>query len=113
MTFKYVFDYREGEVCWCTADVGGVTDTRTSSTAPGQWGYLTDVRGRAHVPRRRALLEVVDKPPGHFLYRANGHRATCTQWAMNRSSAVPGTSLRLLGTVGPVINPERPGTGTR
>ena len=57
MTHKYVFDYQEGEVYWCTADVGWVTGhTYILYGPPGECGHHLDVRGRAHVPHGFAML---------------------------------------------------------
>lgn len=57
MTFKYVLDYHDGEVFWCTADVGlGHRPQLYRVWATGQWRHLVDVRRRAELPGQLALL---------------------------------------------------------
>ena len=57
MTHEYVFDYRDGEVYWCTADVGWVTGHSYIVYGPLANGATTlDVRGRAELPGPVALL---------------------------------------------------------
>ena len=94
MTFKYVFDYREGEVYWCTADVGWVT------------GHSYLVYGVPTSPDAGRCWEVVDTPPVNTFYTApTAIRALMAvgDEPVTRSSR---SSLRLLGTVGEPINPE-------
>jgi acetyl-CoA synthetase len=55
-TFKYIFDYHDGDIWWCTADIGWVTGHTYIVYGPVQRRHLHRLRGRARLPRRRTLL---------------------------------------------------------
>ena len=107
MTFKYVFDYREGEVYWCTADVGWVTGHTYIVYGPLSNGAISLMfEGVPTYPDAGRCWEVVDKHNVASFYTApTAIRAlhAVGDEPVKRSSRA---SLRLLGTVGEPINPE-------
>jgi acetyl-CoA synthetase len=107
MTFKYVFDYREGEIYWCTADVGWVTGHTYIVYGPLANGAISLMfEGVPTYPDAGRCWEVVDKHQVNTFYTApTAIRAlqAVGDEPVTRSSR---TSLRLLGTVGEPINPE-------
>ncbi|TXS94155.1 acetate--CoA ligase [Parahaliea maris] len=107
MTFKYVFDYREGEVYWCTADVGWVTGHSYIVYGPLANGAISLMfEGVPTYPDAGRCWEVVDKHQVATFYTApTAIRAlhAVGDEPVTRSSRA---SLRLLGTVGEPINPE-------
>jgi Acyl-coenzyme A synthetases/AMP-(fatty) acid ligases len=106
-THQNVFDYHEGDVYWCTADVGWVTGTQLHRLwAAGQRRHHADVRGRAELSRQLALLAGLRQAQGqHLLYRAHGDPRLMREGdgPVKRARR---SSLRLLGSVGEPINPE-------
>ncbi len=107
MTFKYVFDYREGEIYWCTADVGWVTGHTYIVYGPLANGAVSLMfEGVPTYPDAGRCWEVVDKHQVNTFYTApTAIRAlqAVGDEPVTRSSR---SSLRLLGTVGEPINPE-------
>jgi acetyl-CoA synthetase len=107
MTFKYVFDYREGEIYWCTADVGWVTGHTYIVYGPLANGAISLMfEGIPTYPDAGRCWEVVDKHQVNTFYTApTAIRAlqAVGNEPVTRSSRA---SLRLLGTVGEPINPE-------
>ena len=107
MTFKYVFDYREGEVYWCTADVGWVTGHSYIVYGPLANGATTLIfEGVPTYPDAGRCWEVVDKHQVSIFYTApTAIRALQGKGDefVTRSSRA---SLRILGSVGEPINPE-------
>ena len=107
MTFKYVFDYREGEVFWCTADVGWVTGHTYILYGPLANGATTLMfEGVPTYPDAGRFWEVIDKHQVNTFYTApTAIRAlqAVGDEPVTRSSRA---SLRLLGSVGEPINPE-------
>ena len=107
LTFKVVFDYRDGEVFWCTADVGWVTGHSYIVYGPLANGATTLMfEGVPNYPDASRFWQVVDKHQVNIFYTA----PTALR-ALMREGAAPlaGTSrksLRLLGSVGEPINPE-------
>ena len=73
LTHEYVFDYHDGDVYWCTADVGWVTGHSYIVYGPLANGAISaDVRGRAQLPGRLALLAGGRQAQGqHLLHRAD------------------------------------------
>jgi acetyl-CoA synthetase len=107
MTHQYVFDYREGDIFWCTADVGWVTGHSYIVYGPLANGATTLMfEGVPTYPSMSRFWEVVDKHQVNIFYTA----PTAIRALMAAGDApVKGTSrasLRLLGTVGEPINPE-------
>lgn len=106
-TFRDVFDYREGEVFWCTADVGWVTGHSYVVYGPLANGATTVMfDGVPNYPDHGRLWRSVDELGVNILYTApTAIRALMREgdeWVTRSSRA----SLRLLGSVGEPINPE-------
>ena len=107
MTHERVFDYRPGEIYWCTADVGWVTGHSYIVYGPLANGATTLLfEGVPNYPDITRLAKIVDKHKVNILYTA----PTAIRAMMaSGTAAVEGTdggSLRLLGSVGEPINPE-------
>ena len=107
MTFKYVFDYQEGDIYWCTADVGWITGHSYLVYGPLANGATTLLfEGVPNYPTPARMSEVVDKHQVSLLYTA----PTAIRALMAKGDeAIQGTSrksLRILGSVGEPINPE-------
>jgi acetyl-CoA synthetase len=107
MTFKYVFDYQEGDIYWCTADVGWITGHSYAVYGPLANGATTLIfEGVPNYPTPARMSEVVDKHKVSILYTA----PTAIRALMAKGDqAIEGThrsSLRILGSVGEPINPE-------
>lgn len=107
MTHKYVFDYQEGEVYWCTADVGWVTGHTYIVYGPLANGATTLMfEGVPTYPNASRCWDVVDKHNVASFYTApTALRALMgagDDWVTKTSRK----SLRILGTVGEPINPE-------
>lgn len=107
MTHKYVFDYREGEVYWCTADVGWITGHTYILYGPLANGAISLMfEGVPNYPSASRCWEIVDKHQVAIFYTApTAIRALMGQGddpVLNTTRE----SLRLLGTVGEPINPE-------
>jgi acetyl-CoA synthetase len=107
MSHKYVFDYRDGEVFWCTADVGWITGHSYIVYGPLCNGATTLMfEGVPTYPDASRFWQVIDKHKVASFYTA----PTALRSLMGAGDAfVVGTSrssLRLLGTVGEPINPE-------
>ncbi|MEQ7874457.1 acetate--CoA ligase [Sphingomonas sp. ASV193] len=107
MTFQYVFDYRPGQVYWCTADVGWVTGHSYIVYGPLANGATSVMfEGVPNFPDASRFWQVIDKHKVEIFYTA----PTALRALMREGDEfVTGTSrasLRLLGTVGEPINPE-------
>ncbi|MFZ1873971.1 MAG: acetate--CoA ligase [Chania sp.] len=107
LTFKYVFDYHDGDIYWCTADVGWVTGHSYLLYGPLACGAITLMfEGVPNYPGVNRLSQVVDKHQVNILYTApTAIRALMAEG----DKAIEGTkrdSLRIMGSVGEPINPE-------
>jgi acetyl-CoA synthetase len=107
MTHKYVFDYHEGDIYWCTADVGWVTGHSYIVYGPLANGATTLVfEGVPNYPDSSRFWQVIDKHEVNIFYTA----PTALRALMREGSApvekTSRASLRLLGSVGEPINPE-------
>lgn len=107
MTHKYVFDYRDGDIYWCTADVGWVTGHTYIVYGPLANGATTLMfEGVPTYPDASRFWQICDHHKVNIFYTA----PTVIRALMGRGdSFVTGTkrsSLRVLGTVGEPINPE-------
>ena len=107
MTHKYVFDYHDGDIYWCTADVGWVTGHSYIVYGPLANAATTLMfEGVPTYPTGARCWEVVDKHKVNIFYTA----PTALRALMGQGDEpVKGTSresLRLLGSVGEPINPE-------
>ncbi len=107
LTHEYVFDYREGEIYWCTADVGWVTGHSYIVYGPLANGATTLMfEGVPNYPDASRFWQVVDKHQVSIFYTApTAIRALMREGEefVRRTSR---RSLRILGTVGEPINPE-------
>jgi len=106
-THQYVFDYHEGDVYWCTADVGWVTGHTYIVYGPLANGATTMMfEGVPNYPTSSRFWEVIDKHKVNIFYTA----PTAIRALMRDGDApvkkTSRASLRLLGTVGEPINPE-------
>jgi acetyl-CoA synthetase len=107
MTHKYVFDYHEGDVYWCTADVGWVTGHSYILYGPLANGATTLMfEGVPNYPDAGRFWQVIDKHHVNIFYTA----PTAIRALMREGEApvkkASRRSLRLLGSVGEPINPE-------
>ncbi len=107
LTHRYVFDYHDGDIYWCTADVGWVTGHSYIVYGPLCNGATTLVfEGVPNYPTFSRFWEVVDKHGVNIFYTApTAIRALMREgdeWVKKTSRK----SLKLLGTVGEPINPE-------
>ena len=107
VTFKYVFDYQDGDIHWCTADVGWITGHSYIVYGPLANGATTLMfEGVPTYPDASRCWQVVDKHRVNIFYTA----PTAIRQLMGQGDEfVNGTSrasLHLLGTVGEPINPE-------
>ncbi len=108
MTHKYVFDYQDGEVFWCTADAGWITGHSYVFYGPLANGATTVVfEGVPTYPTASRFWQVCDKHQVNIFYTApTAIRALMSlgdEWVTDASNR---HSIRLLGTVGEPINPE-------
>ncbi|MDW8444559.1 MAG: acetate--CoA ligase [Acetobacteraceae bacterium] len=106
-THQYVFDYHDGEIYWCTADVGWVTGHTYIVYGPLANGATTLMfEGVPNYPTVSRFWEVVDKHQVNIFYTA----PTAIRALMREGEApvkkCSRASLRLLGSVGEPINPE-------
>jgi acetyl-CoA synthetase len=106
-THQYVFDYKPGDVYWCTADVGWITGHSYMIYGPLANGGTTVLfEGVPNYPAVNRMAQIVDKHQINILYTA----PTAIRALMaHGDKAIEGTkrsSLRLLGSVGEPINPE-------
>jgi acetyl-CoA synthetase len=107
MTHKYVFDYHDGDVYWCTADVGWITGHSYIVYGPLANGATTLMfEGIPTYPDSSRFWQVIDKHQVNIFYTA----PTALRQLMSQGDEFVNTtnrsSLRLLGTVGEPINPE-------
>ena len=107
MTHRYVFDYHDGDIYWCTADVGWITGHSYILYGPLANGATTLMfEGVPTYPDASRFWQVVDKHQVNIFYTApTAIRALMSQ-GDDPVTATQRTSLRLLGTVGEPINPE-------
>jgi acetyl-CoA synthetase len=107
MTHQYVFDYHDGDIYWCTADVGWVTGHSYIVYGPLANGATTLMfEGVPNYPDASRFWQVIDKHKVNIFYTA----PTAIRALMREGEApvrkTSRKSLRLLGTVGEPINPE-------
>jgi acetyl-CoA synthetase len=107
MTHKYVFDYHEGDVYWCTADVGWVTGHSYILYGPLANGATTLMfEGVPSYPSMSRFWEVIDKHKVNIFYTAPTAIRALMQAGDDPVHCTSRKSLRLLGSVGEPINPE-------
>jgi len=107
MTHKYTFDYKEGDVFWCTADVGWVTGHSYILYGPLCNGAITLMfEGVPTYPDASRFWQVIDKHQVNQFYTAPTAIRALMACGDSYVESCSRDSLRLLGTVGEPINPE-------
>ncbi len=107
MTHKYVFDYHDGDVYWCTADVGWVTGHSYIVYGPLANGATTLMfEGVPNYPNASRFWDVIDKHQVNIFYTAPTAIRALMQGGDAPVTRTSRKSLRLLGSVGEPINPE-------
>jgi acetyl-CoA synthetase len=107
MTHEYVFDYKPGEIYWCTADVGWVTGHSYIVYGPLANGATTLMfEGVPNYPDNSRFWQVCDKHAVNIFYTAPTALRALMREGTDPVKATSRKSLRLLGSVGEPINPE-------
>jgi acetyl-CoA synthetase len=107
MTHHYVFDYHEGDIYWCTADVGWVTGHSYILYGPLANGATTLMfEGVPNYPDNSRFWNVIDKHKVNIFYTAPTAIRALMQSGDGPVKKTSRASLRLLGSVGEPINPE-------
>ena len=107
MTHRYVFDYHDGDIYWCAADVGWVTGHSYIVYGPLANGATTLMfEGLPNHPDASRIWQVVDKHEVKILYTAPTAIRALMREGDEPVKRTARTSLRVLGTVGEPINPE-------
>ena len=107
LTHQYVFDYHDGDIYWCTADVGWVTGHSYIVYGPLCNGAITMMfEGVPNYPSVSRFWEVCDKHKVNIIYTAPTALRALMQAGDGPVKKTSRKSLRLLGTVGEPINPE-------
>jgi acetyl-CoA synthetase len=107
ITHHYVFDYHDGDIYWCTADVGWVTGHSYIVYGPLSNGATSLMfEGVPNYPSISRFWEVVDKHKVNIFYTAPTAIRALMQAGEAPVKKTQRTSLRLLGSVGEPINPE-------
>ena len=107
LTAQYVFDLRDEDVYWCTADVGWITGHSYVTYGPlanGATVFLYE--GAPNTPHQGRVWELVQRHRISVLYTAPTAIRTFMRWGDSYPLAYDLSSLRLLGSVGEPINPE-------
>ena len=107
VTHKYIFDYHDGDIYWCTADVGWVTGHSYIVYGPLTNGATTLMfEGIPTYPNVSRFWEVVDKHQVNIFYTAPTAIRSLMREGEEPVQRTSRKSLRLLGSVGEPINPE-------
>jgi acetyl-CoA synthetase len=107
MTHEHVFDYHDGDIYWCTADVGWVTGHSYILYGPLANGATTLMfEGVPNYPDASRFWQVVDKHKVNIFYTAPTAIRALMREGEGPVKRTSRKSLRLLGTVGEPINPE-------
>ena len=107
ITHKYIFDYKENEVYWCTADVGWVTGHSYIVYGPLANGAKTLMfEGVPNYPSSSRFWEVIDKHNVNIFYTAPTAIRALMKEGDSPVKSTKRDSLRILGSVGEPINPE-------
>ena len=106
-TSKYVFDLRDDDVYWCTADVGWITGHSYIVYGPLANGATALMyEGAPDTPHQGRFWEIIQKYKVTILYTAPTAIRAFIKWGDEHVTKFDLSSLRLLGTVGEPINPE-------
>ena len=107
MTHKYVFDYHDGDIYWCTADVGWVTGHSYIVYGPLANGATSLIfEGVPNHPDSSRFWQVIDKHQVNIFYTAPTALRALMREGEGPVKKTDRSSLRLLGSVGEPINPE-------
>jgi acetyl-CoA synthetase len=107
LTSKYIFDLRDGDVYWCTADIGWVTGHSYVVYGPLQCGATVMMyEGAPNWPECDRFWKIIDDHKVTVFYTAPTAIRAFTKWGNEWVEKHSLASLRLLGTVGEPINPE-------
>lgn len=107
LTNKYVFDMKEDDIFWCTADVGWITGHSYVAYGP-MFNGVTQImyEGVPNYPHAGRFWELVEKYKATIFYTAPTAIRAFMKWGNEHVEKFDLSSLRLLGTVGEPINPE-------
>ncbi|MEE2746693.1 MAG: acetate--CoA ligase [Pseudomonadota bacterium] len=107
MTHQYVFDYHDGDIYWCAADVGWVTGHSYILYGPMSNGAVTLMfEGLPTYPDASRLWQIVDKHKVNILYTAPTAIRALMREGVEPVNKTSRESLKTLGSVGEPINPE-------
>src|SRR5579884_2753393 len=107
MTMTWVFDLKEEDIYWCTADIGWVTGHSYSVYGPLAAGATVVMyEGAPNYPHEDRFWQIIEKYRVNILYTAPTAIRTFIRWGESWPRKHDLSSLRLLGTVGEPINPE-------
>ena len=107
ITHQYVFDYHDGDIYWCTADIGWITGHSYIIYGPLANGATTIMfEGVPNYPDFSRFWEICDKHDVNIFYTAPTVVRALMQQGEEPVKKTSRKSLRLLGTVGEPINPE-------
>ena len=107
LTFRYVFDYHDGDVYWCAADIGWVTGHSYIVYGPLSNGAtIVMYEGLPNWPDASRIWQIVDKHEVNILYTAPTAIRALMRDGDEPVEKTSRKSLKLLGTVGEPINPE-------
>jgi acetyl-CoA synthetase len=107
LTHQYVFDYHDGDIYWCTADVGWVTGHSYIVYGPLANGATTLMfEGVPNYPDTARFWQVVDKHKVNIFYTAPTAIRALMREGEGPVKRAKRSSLRVLGSVGEPINPE-------
>jgi acetyl-CoA synthetase len=106
-THRYIFDIKENDVYWCTADIGWITGHSYIVYGPLANGCTTVLyEGTPDAPDRGRFWSIIDKYGVNIFYTAPTAIRTFMRWGAEWPAKYSLKSLRLIGTVGEPINPE-------
>ena len=106
-TFQWVFDYREEDIYWCTADIGWVTGHTYIVYGPLAAGATAMMyEGAPNWPAEDRFWDIIERHRVNILYTAPTAIRAFIKWGDQHVDKHDLSSLRLLGTVGEGINPE-------
>jgi acetyl-CoA synthetase len=107
MTFSYIFDYRDGDVFWCAADIGWVTGHSYVVYGPLANGATTLMfEGVPNYPDHSRFWQICDRYSVNIFYAAPTALRSLMREGNDYVTRTSRKSLRLLGSVGEPINPE-------
>jgi acetyl-CoA synthetase len=107
MTMKWVFDLKDEDIYWCTADIGWITGHSYTVYGPLAAGATVMMyEGAPNFPQEDRFWSIIEKYRVNILYTAPTAIRTFIKWGDSWVKQHDLSSLRLLGTVGEPINPE-------